>query len=65
MLAIGSIMLPSFASHPDGHQDHSDVNVCEGAKPVDGTLTNGDGTVKAVMTDYFKNTACEEMIDTG
>jgi hypothetical protein len=65
MLAIGSIMLPSFASHPDGHQDHSAVNVCEGAQPRDGTLTNADGTVAAVMEGYFNNRACEEMIDTG
>ena len=65
MLAIGSIMLPSFASHPDGHQEHSEVNVCEGAQPRDGTLTNADGTVAGVMEGYFNNRACEEMIDTG
>ena len=65
MLAIGSIVLPSFASHPDGHQEYYEHNPCKDAKPVNGTLTNADGTVAAVLTDYFKNTACAEMIDTG
>ena len=58
MLAIGSIMLPSFASHPDSHQEHMNHNPCQDTKPVDGTLTDADGTVAGVVTDYFKNTAC-------
>ena len=72
MLAIGSIMLPSFASHPD-HSPY-DTNPCEGKKPDHARLTNEDGSASVVagLTDddgyinnYFSNRNCEEMIDTG
>ena len=79
MLAIGSIMLPSFASHPD-HSPY-DTNPCTGretstggAKPDHARLTNADGSASVVpgLTDddgyidgYFSNRNCAEMIDTG
>ena len=63
MLAIGSIMLPSFASHPD-HSPH-DTNPCEGTKPKDVVLTDAADVEVGRIANYFDNTKCAEMIDTG